>query len=749
MSVPCTVHPWLPEAASLHQAGRLGEAAALYERILAQDPENFAATHLLGVVALQESRFDQAEALIKAALVINPDDGAALTNLGTVYLRCGQLEAALARFERASRLEPVSPSTLENLGSVLRQLQRSHEAVAPLRRAHAMDPGSAAIGNLLGACLLDSNDAGAAAAVFAHVTRHDPESADGWANLSTALSACGDLEGASASALKAVALQPRSSSALASLAAVQLRADRVEEALATYAEAVDAPDPSAGTHCAYALALFRQEYVDDALEQLSLALTADPDNLLARWLLTMSQCKPIPEDEAEIDASRKSFSAHLEELGDWLAAAPRPGAFAVVGSRQPFYLAYQHFNNRDLLMRYGQLCARAMQTLPEPAPNAHEARGPTLAAESFAAGKLRLGIVTAHVRSHAVWVAVTRGIVQELDRAKFDLHLFQLDPQSDSETSWARKRVANFHEGPRDLQSWVAAIRAAKLDAIIFPEVGIDPLTLQLAAMRLAPVQATTWGHPQTSGLPTMDLYFSAEAYEPPGSETHYSERLVRLPKLGAWFEPWTIKTTDADLASLGVRHDEPLLLCPGMPFKYSPGHDRLWARIAKGLRRSRGRLVFFLGNPEEIPQRLELRLRRSFRAERLDFDKHVHVLPLLARSRFFGLMRRSALMLDTVGFSGFNTALHGVEAGLPVLAREGDFMRGRLASGIMRQLGLPELVARSDDEFVDKAIELAGDVGRRKALTLEIERRRPALFKDAAAIRALEDCLVEACGRS
>jgi predicted O-linked N-acetylglucosamine transferase (SPINDLY family) len=434
-------------------------------------------------------------------------------------------------------------------------------------------------------------------------------------------------------------------------------------------------------------------------------------------------------------------------LEAWLAAAPRPDAFGVVGSRQPFYLAYQHFNNRDLLLRYGQLCARCMQTLPE--LPASEDSGPVSSAEPASGRKLRVGIVTAHVRSHAVWVAVTRGLVKELDRNKFDLHVFALDPQSDAETIWARERVGNFHEGPRDLQSWVAAIRAAKLDAIIFPEIGIDPVTLQLAALRLAPVQATTWGHPQTSGLPTIDLYYSAAAFEPPGSEHHYSERLVRLPKLGASFEPWTIKTASAELASLGISRDEPLVLCPGMPFKYSPQHDRLWARIARGLRLSGGgRLVFFLGNPEDMQQRLVLRLRRAFREERVNFDKDVYVLPFIARSRFFGLMRESALMLDTLGFSGFNTALHGIEAGLPVLAREGDYMRGRLASGIMRQLELPELIASSDEEFVEKAIQLTGDVKKRERLGREIEQRRGTLFNDAGAIRALEQSLLEACGR-
>jgi predicted O-linked N-acetylglucosamine transferase (SPINDLY family) len=727
----------------------LVEAGALYERILARAPGDFEATQLLGVIALQEGRWDQAEGLLTAALAVQPQHGAVRSNLGMVYLRSGRLDAAREQFELAVKQEPVSVGALLNLGSVLRQLRRSGEALEPLRRAFVMDPASAEIGNLLGACLLDADDAAAAAVVLAQVTRHDPACADGWANLSVALSALGEIERAAECAARAVSLRPDSCSALAALAGVQLRLGRREEAIATYGEAVLCPDASGPTHCAFALALMGNHQVDEAIDQLRLALAADGENLMARWSLTMAQCKPILDDAAAIEASREAFASELTSLERWFDSAERPDAFVAVGSLQPFYLAYQDFDNRELLTRYGRLSARAMQTFPEAKGIAREQtaqrgeRGP-------ARRKLRVGILAAHVRSHAVWVAVTKGLVKNLDRDRFDVQLFQLDPESDAETEWAKAQVDAFHSHPRDLATWVAAIRAASLDVAIFPEIGIDPLALQLAALRVAPVQATTWGHPQTSGLPTMDLYFSAAAFEPPGAEAHYSERLVRLPKLGAWFEPWTLKTVNADLASLGIAADEPLLLCPGMPFKYSPVHDRLWARIAKGLRRAGGgRLLFFLGNPEDMHQRLVLRLRRAFREERLNFDKEVYLLPFIARSRFFGVMRESALMLDTLGFSGFNTALHGIEAGLPVLAREGRFLRGRLASGILRQLDLPELVAVSDEEFIEKAIQLTGDVKKRESFRREIEQRRGRLFNDLEPIRAFERCLLESCGRS
>jgi protein O-GlcNAc transferase len=120
-------------------------------------------------------------------------------------------------------------------------------------------------------------------------------------------------------------------------------------------------------------------------------------------------------------------------------------------------------------------------------------------------------------------------------------------------------------------------------------------------------------------------------------------------------------------------------------------------------------------------------------------------VIPSLSRPKFFALMRRAALMLDTLGFSGFNTALQAVECGLPVLAHEGKFMRARFASAIMRRLELPELVAATDDAFVAKAVQLAGDAQSRERLSRQIANRREMLFRDQEPVRALEQCLSEA----
>jgi predicted O-linked N-acetylglucosamine transferase (SPINDLY family) len=357
-----------------------------------------------------------------------------------------------------------------------------------------------------------------------------------------------------------------------------------------------------------------------------------------------------------------------------------------------------------------------------------------------------VGIVAAQVRDHSVWNAITQGWVRHLDRDRIELWVFQLERASDDETARARRDAAHFVDTPVTLAGWAQAIADAELDVAIYPEIGMHPLTARLAALRLAPVQAASWGQPLTTGLPTMDLYLSAQALEPPQGLTHYAERLVALPNLGVCVQALRPVAVAPDLAQLGLSATEPLLLCAGTAFKYTPHGDAALVAIAARLQaRGNGRLVFFRSRRPAMSAQIERRMRGAFAKAGVDYDRTVSWIPTLDRGRFFGLMQRATAMLDTIGFSGFNTALQAIECDLPVVAFEGEFMRGRLASGPLRLLGLDELVATTSGEFADIALRLVEDAALRTRIKQEIAQRRSTLFDDRAPVRALEDALFAA----
>jgi predicted O-linked N-acetylglucosamine transferase (SPINDLY family) len=131
-----------------------------------------------------------------------------------------------------------------------------------------------------------------------------------------------------------------------------------------------------------------------------------------------------------------------------------------------------------------------------------------------------------------------------------------------------------------------------------------------------------------------------------------------------------------------------------------------------------------------------------------LEFDEYAVFIPWLPRAAFFGLLAQADLCLDTIGFSGFNTVMQAIECGLPIVTREGRFLRGRFGSGVLKRIGLSELVATSDSAFADLAIRLGNDPAYRSDIRQRIETSRDTLFDDVAPVRALEALLLEVTRR-
>jgi predicted O-linked N-acetylglucosamine transferase (SPINDLY family) len=271
----------------------------------------------------------------------------------------------------------------------------------------------------------------------------------------------------------------------------------------------------------------------------------------------------------------------------------------------------------------------------------------------------------------------------------------------------------------------------------------MDPMTVKLASLRLAPVQVATWGHPETTGLPTIDYYLSAADFEPTDAQHNYTEQLVLLPHLGCAYEPQLVDVIEPDLSVLGINAQLPILLCPGSPFKYAPEYDRVLTEI--GLELGPCQFIFFSSRWPERSEKLRQRLSIAFTSAGLLSAEYLVFVPWLAPPLFYGLMKRALLYLDTIGFSGFNTAIQAVECGLPIVTREGKFMRGRFASGILKRIGLPDLVASSEAAYVEVAVRLAKDQLFRSMVRERMALSRHLLYRDIGVIRAMENFLAAA----
>jgi protein O-GlcNAc transferase len=691
-----------------------------------------------GRQAEAKGRWHDACEFYRKAAIEAPGLAKAHLNLGAALEALGELDGAIVAYQAALTADPGNPYAAYNLGRMLYLRGALAPAEDLLSRALAAKPGFAEARVMLASVYRGQGRLAEAATALETSLRERPDDANARFWLGNTLAELDRTAEAVEQYRLALALQPDHAAAWSNLGHVQIGAGERDAARASFERAVALDPALAEAQLNLGHILKDQGERDAALACYRAALAARPDYAEARWSAVMCRVPVHVEAGENLEHMRSQFAAELDGLAQWFQGVDAAEGAKAVGVQQPFWLAYQERDNRPLLERYGRLCAGLMGRWQDE-QGIHAAPRPS-------PGPVRVAVVSQYFRDHSVWNAIIRGWFGQIDRTRFRLYAFCLGGEADGETAYARRHAERFEHGSRSLRQWADAIGAAQPDVVLYPELGMDPMSIKLAGLRLAPVQVTSWGHPETSGLPTMDYYLSAEMLEPPNAQAHYSERLIELPALGCYVERSGARAIAPRLADFDLGMDDVLLLCPGVPFKYAPRDDALLAEIAR--RVPRGKLVFFTHSVTALTDKLRERLRGAFARAGLDLGAHAVFLPWQTRAAFHGWLEAASVFLDTVGFSGFNTALQAAERGLPIVTRAGRFMRGRLAAGIVERMGLQELVARSDEDYVALAVRLSHERDYAQSVRSRVAASTHLLFEDRAPVRALEAFLAQAARR-
>jgi len=681
-----------------HKAGRLPEAERLYRQVCAADPNHAGGFHRLGVVAHQLGRPDAVE-LLKRAVTLKPDLAEAHNDLGNVLGAQGKFVQAAACFEHAAVLRPDFADAHYNRGLALGNLGRFGDAAGCFQRVLALNPQSALAHAALAATL---RELGRRAEAVAHYRR-------------------------------AAALMPNFAGAHINLANALMELGQPEEALAHFDRAIALAPDFAPAYYNRGIALRGQSRLTEAAASFERAVAIKPDFLQAKFAACVARLPILYENEPEIAARRADYAARLRALHDEVERMATPGDLAdAVGAHQPFYLAYQGLNDRDLQAIYGAMICRIMAAHYGPAK---------LPAPPEPGEPVRVAIVSGFFRQHSNWKIPIKGWLSQLDRRRFRLFGYYTADEGDAETAAAAALCERFVQGPLALDAWRQAILADAPHVIIYPEVGMDRVSAQLAAQRLAPVQCNAWGHPDTSGLPTLDYYLSSDLMEPPDGAQHYTERLVRLPNLSIYYEPPDAAPAAADREALGLRPGATVFWCAQSLPKYLPQYDQVFPRIAREARDCQFTFIEFPGGAQ-ITGLFRERLERAFAAFGLKAADHCVFLPRLKPQEFVAAIGACDAVLDSIGWSGCNSVLESLVHDLPIVTMTGPLMRGRHATAILTMMDVQDTVTASVDGYVAAAVRIARDAGWRSALRSKIARNKHRLYRDSACIAALEDFL-------
>ena len=708
-----------------HRAGKLELAADHYRRAASLDPKNPDAWHLLGVTALQTDDFPLAIENFHRCIEISPGFAEARNNLGVALRRIGRHDDSIMAFQGALKARESYVEAAFNLALALESAGSPARAESAYRQALQWRPNDFNAANNLANLLRRSGSLDDALlwAELAH--RVEPESAQANGNLALLLTDLGRHGEAVPLAQAAAAIEPGNAQWWGALGVAERLQRNVGPAIAALRKAIEL-SPDDGTLAELGLALQEAGAIGESRDMLARIKPDGPYAERMRWALALS-LPPIYESEAEVDAEREGFSRGLDEIEaalDLGTPAQTRRAYEAVSGVATFLLHYQGRNNTELQNRFGDLVTRVMAAH---APQYMQACAWRAVAHG---GRLRIGIVSSHLMQHTV-SRYFRMLLAGLDPARFDVRVWYSGQVRDASTDYIAARVTCFEHANEDALATAAKIQAAELDVLVYPEIGMDPRHNALGALRLAPVQCVLYGHPVTSGLQNIDYYLSGEALEPPRAAAHYREKLILLPGLGACPERPPAAGSGAWLDRFSSAL--PLLLCLQNHLKLVPAFDLTLAQIAA---QTRARIGFFLRDAV-VGQRFRTRIESVFSQSGLDPRHALVFLPARTHEAYLGAVQRAALVLDPPWFSGGATSLDAFSVGTPVLTYQSGMARGRQTSAMLAMMGIDGLTAKSDDEYVTKAVHLVADEPARSALRASIVERNDTLFEHQYVISA------------
>ena len=547
---------------------------------------------------------------------------------------------------------------------------------------------------------------------------------------SRSLLQAGDLRGAELLAQQAIARDSSRAEGWNQLGLLLRARGRLGDALQAYGQAaeLDSSDIHSRTQIGH---LFqRMSFPEDAIAWYQEALDLEPDNLILQ--LNHAFVLPVIADSgAQMHRFRQRCIAHLQEL---------------VTCRQPFFLGTQDFlphpysliyhgcEDRSLLEAYSGLLRRVVPT-PPPA-----ARGPARSDR-----RRRIGFLSGYFYNHSNGLAF-EGWIRHLDRSQFQLVLIHLhDSKRDAVRSRIEAHADVVIQLAADLSMAQQQLMNLHLDLLFFTDIGMHPMVTLLACHRFAPVQATGWGVPQTSGMPCVDVYISSQLVEPQAAQAHYSERLIQVPGLPCCYLADHLRYEPRHRDFFLLPNDALLVGCLQTFWKLHPDFDVYLEKIAQ--RVPAAWFVFVQADISSYNDIFLERLQRSAPTVR----QRLILLQRMERQEFIALVEQLDLLLDPPYFSSGVTMFDSLHTGTPIVALQGDFLRSRFVAAAYALIGLENApVAQNQEQYLELAVHLLQHPDERKALTTQIRSlARRHLYDRTEGLRQLESFALEAIARA
>ena len=334
--------------------------------------------------------------------------------------------------------------------------------------------------------------------------------------------------------------------------------------------------------------------------------------------------------------------------------------------------------------------------------------------------KLKLGYLSEDFKAHPVGYFLSPVMSNTISSHchNFCFNLAQPKDEKDLVTEQFKSLADRFEEVFEQPDSYIEQLFSANRIDIAFDMMcHSGGNRILLFARRLAPVQISWIGFPVTSGVAAMDYVIVDKNTDPPGSEKYYTEKLLYIPES---FLCHTL-TSGIDAAPPAfTRNGYITFACFHNLKKVTDKTLYMWRLVLEKCGNSRLKIM---GRMPEENDELREKFNERFKKIGMPMER-VSISPSCAMKDYFAAYNDVDIMLDTYPFSGATTTFDALRMGRPIITLVGERHVTRVSYSLLKHVGLDDLAAFSEDEYVEKAVALANDHERLLGINADLPRR-------------------------
>ena len=645
---------------NFHQKGDLIKAKDIYEYILFLDNNNFDALHLIGEIESQKSNYQQALSYYDKAIKLNDKNAEIYLNKGNVFLKLGNLEKAIENYNLAIVINPNMYSGFFNIGNALKEAGNYTEAINYYVKAIEMN--------------INYENA--------------------YVNLSKTMQIIGKYLESNEILIKLLKINSNNYHGYFNIAVNYQFLNRHLDAIKYYSSAIDINPTFAEAYANRGNSYISLKNYNAAINDYKIAISIDPEinflysnylyakSLICDWENYENEIKilnnQISNESKNIIINPLSIMSMLDDPKKHLKASGK-------------YIDYVNTEKSNII---------------------------EFKINTNTSNKIRIGYFSSDYKKHPV-SDLLYGILKKHNKSKFEVFGISLInyPLDDSKEKII-KQFDNFVEVEgKSEDEIVKIVRDLNLDIAIDLNGFTHGNKSRIFKSRVAKIQVNYLGYPGTIANNSIDYIISDNIIIPNNYEIYYSERVCKLESIYFPYDGNTHIAKKYNKDYFGIDNKKFVYAAFNASYKITPKMFNNWMNILSNADNA----ILWLSDMHMEAKRNILNYAMKFNIEA---NRIIFANSLEKYSDHLDRISIADLALDTYPYGGHTTTGDFLMSGVPVLTLQGNSFASRVASSFLIALEIPEFIATTDNQYVDKALYFYKNRNRLEQLKNELNSK-------------------------